>query len=80
METKQDFRKDVDRALDDLEQVAGEVRVKLHLAELDARDAWNTKLEPRLFEARIHAREATAASKAAIDATVKAFRDFAMAL
>ncbi|MBX3232487.1 MAG: hypothetical protein KIT84_16050 [Labilithrix sp.] len=74
METE--FRKEVDKALDDLEQLADEVRVKLHLAELDARDAWSLKLEPRLFEARMHAREATAASKAAIEATAKAFRDF----
>lgn len=75
-----DIRKEVDLALNDLEQVADEVRVKLHLAELDAKTAWNEKLEPRLYEARQHAREASAASKAAIDATMKAFRDFAQGL
>jgi len=80
METKQDFRKDVDSALDDLEQLADQVRVKIHLAELDVRDAWNLKLEPRLFEARVHAKEASAASKAALEATVKVFRDFAQGL
>jgi hypothetical protein len=38
------------------------------------------KLEPRLFEARVHAKEATAASKAAIESTLKAVRDFAASI
>lgn len=80
MPSTNELRKDVDRAMNDLEQLADEVRVRIHLAELDARDAWEKKLEPRLFEARVHAKEATAASKAAIEATVKAFRDFAQGM
>ena len=70
----------VDEALSDLERVTGEIRVKLHLAGMDANVAWNEKLEPRLFEARAHASEAKAASKAAIDQAVKAFRDFAASI
>jgi hypothetical protein len=80
MGTKQDIRKGIDEALDALEQTADEVRVKLHLAGMEATDAWEKQLEPRLFEARRHAREATAASKAAIEETLKAFRDFARAV
>ena len=67
----------IDHALVDLEAVTDEIRVKLHLANLDAKQAWNDKLEPRLFQAREHAREAKDASKAAIDDAVKAFKEFA---
>ena len=78
--TMSELRTEVDRALTDLEQLADEVRVKLHLAELDAKDTWSTKLEPKLFEARVHAKEATNASKAAIHSTIEALRDFAKGL
>jgi len=70
----------VDQALAELETVAGEIRVKLHLAGMDANAAWADKLEPRLFEARVHAREAKDASKAAIEGAVKAFKEFAGSL
>ncbi len=75
--TSQDLRKGIDDALTDLEQIADEIRVKLHLAGMDAADEWKNKLEPRLHAAREHARDATVASKAAIDETVKAVREFA---
>jgi hypothetical protein len=80
MGTKQEIRKGIDEAIDALEKTADEVRVKLHLAGMHATDAWEKQLEPRLFEARRHARQATAESKAAIEETLKAFRDFARAL
>lgn len=76
----QDLKKDIEKAMSDLEQIAEEVRVKIHLAGMDAKDAWATKLEPRLFEARMHAKEASVASEKAIASTVKAFRDFAQGL
>ena len=47
---------------------------------MDANVAWNEKLEPRLFEARGHASVAKAASKAAIEDAVKAFKHFAASL
>jgi hypothetical protein len=75
-----DLRNGIDDALNDLEQVADEVRVKLHLAGMDMTDAWEKQLEPRLVEARQHARDATMASKAAIEDTVQAFREFARAI
>ncbi len=80
MGTKQDLRKAIDEAIDNLEQVAGEVRLKIHLAEMETRDAWEKTLEPRLLAARGHAKEATAASKAAIDETVQAIREFSRVL
>ena len=70
----------IDQALADLEAVTDEIRVKLHLASMDATSTWNDKLEPRLFEARVHASEAKHESKLAIEHAVKAFRDFAASL
>ena len=70
----------IDNALSELETVTDEIRVKLHLANLDATATWNDKLEPRLFRAREHAREAKQASKAAIDDAVMAFKEFAAAI
>ena len=80
MATKTELQNDIDAAIADLEQLADEVCVKLHLAEMDARDVWDKVLEPRLEKARRHAKEATAASKATIDETVLALREFARAL
>jgi hypothetical protein len=70
------IEKEIDNALSELEAVADEVRVKIHLAGMDANDIWNKTLEPRLLKARQHACEAKAASKAAIASTLDAFREF----
>lgn len=80
MATKAKVRKDIEAAIDDLEQLADEVRVKLHLAGMDARDAWDKTIEPRLEQARRHAKEATDASQAAIDDAVTAIRELARTL
>jgi CBS domain-containing protein len=66
----------IEDALAELETLTGEIRVKLHLAGMNANDVWNTKLEPRLFEARKNARVAKEASKAVIHDTIAAFRSF----
>lgn len=78
--TNEKLGKQIDEAIAELETVTDEIRVKLHLAGMDANDAWNEKLEPRLLAARQHAREAKEASKAAIHDTVKAFKAFAASL
>lgn len=70
----------VAHALADLETITEEIELKLHLASMDAKTMWNEKLEPKLHDARAHAREAKTASKAVIDDAVKAFKKFAAAL
>ncbi len=70
------IKKQVDDALSELETVAGEIRLKVHLAGMEATDLWNEKFEPRLLDARRHAREAKEASKVAVESTLRAFRDF----
>ncbi len=78
--TNEKLGKQIDEAIAELETLTDEIRVKLHLAGMDANDAWSKTLEPRLHEARQHAREAKEASQAAIRDTVKAFKSFAASL
>ena len=70
----------IDEALGDLEQLADEIRVKLHLASMDAKQTWETKLEPKLHEARGYAKEAKDASKKAIHDVFAAFKEFSESL
>ncbi len=70
----------LDDLLLDLEQLTEEIELKLKLASMDARDFWQQKLEPRLFEARQHAAQAKAHSKHALEETKKAFDEFARSL
>lgn len=74
---KNSLETSIDSALADLETVADEIRVKLHLAGMDANTTWTEKLEPRLFEARAHAREMKEHSKVAVEEAVKTFKEFA---
>lgn len=70
----------IDGALDEIETLADEIRVKLHLASMDARDVWNRDLSPRLDHAREHAKDAKGASKKAINDTLAALRSFSATL
>lgn len=78
--TQKPLSKQIEEALTELETVTDEIRVKLHLAGMDANDTWSKTFEPRLDDARAHAREAKEASKAAIKDTLKAFKEFASSL
>lgn len=77
---KNSLEESVDLALTGLESLADEIRVKLHLGGMDANVLWKEKLEPRLLQAREHSREARTEAKAAIEDTLKAFKDFAASL
>ncbi|HEY8077336.1 MAG TPA: hypothetical protein VIF62_24590 [Labilithrix sp.] len=44
--------------LEQIERIAQDIRVRLHLASMDAKDAWSKTLEPKVFEAREAARHA----------------------
>jgi hypothetical protein len=73
-------KKAIADARSELETVSDEIRMRVHLAGMDARTTWDESLEPRVAEARRHAKEATAASKAALDATLEMLRRFAGSL
>ncbi len=55
--------------LEELETIAGDVRVRIHLAGMDIKDEWN-KLEPQLLDARTKLGSATDASKKALEELV----------
>lgn len=69
----------VNKSLDELRQLRDEIRVRLHLAGMEARERWN-ELEPRLSDAEVRVREATEAAADAARATLndalKAFHSF----
>jgi hypothetical protein len=64
--------KPIDDLMDEIQTMSDEIRVKIHLAGMDAKTTWR-KLEPRLEEAKAHATNAT-------DSSVHALRDLAKAL
>lgn len=80
MGTKGTLDDTIKEAIDNLEFAADEVRLKLHLASMDARALWERTLEPRLLDARDSAREATEASKKSIEDTLEAVKKFAQEL
>lgn len=77
---KSSLEESLQKSLDELETVTDEIKVKLHLAGMDANKTWDEVLEPKLLAARQHATEAKAAGKKAIDDAVAAFREFAATL
>jgi hypothetical protein len=60
-----DLKDELKKGLDHLQTLRDEVRVRLHLAGLDAKNEWN-KLEPHLFEVEQAAKEASEASRRAL--------------
>ncbi len=64
----------------ELEQLADEIRLKVHLASMDAKDTWNQELEPRLLAARTHAHDAKEAGDRALHEIVRAFKAFSESL
>lgn len=52
-EAKKTLKQDLEDTRDDLRRMADEIRVKLHLAGMDAKDAWE-EIQPRIadFEKR----------------------------
>jgi hypothetical protein len=62
-----------------LQTLRDEVRVRLHLAGMDAKDAWNS-LEPEIEHAEHLAKDATDASRAAIEDVLTKTRDFLKSL
>ncbi|MDH3202767.1 MAG: hypothetical protein OEM15_17910 [Myxococcales bacterium] len=56
-EADKTLKQDLEDTRDDLRRMADEIKVKLHLASMDAKDAWN-EIQPRLedFEQRFDAK------------------------
>lgn len=70
----------LEEALAELEQLTDEIRLKLHLASMEAKEAWTRDLEPRVLAARAHVHDAKEASQRTLLEIAKALRDFSASL
>ena len=75
-----DVKRQVDKAMDELATMRDEIRVRIHLASLEANDKWRHELEPTFERVQMQLREATGAAvekvSDALRELVKAFRVF----
>ncbi len=68
------LRDQVRVSIDQLRALKDEIRLRIHLGGMDARDAW-ARLEPQFDEAERLARNATVLTGRAIDQLVAKFRE-----
>jgi hypothetical protein len=59
--TTQNLKKDLTQTLDQMRTLRDEVRVRMHLAQMEVKDEWN-KLEPHLLDVEKAAEHLTEAS------------------
>jgi uncharacterized protein YhaN len=69
-QTTTELKNEIEKSLDLMRTLRDEVRVKLHLAGMDAKDEWK-KLEPHLTEVERTADKFTEATRAAVSDAVK---------
>jgi hypothetical protein len=77
MANELDLKAEMKKGVDLLRTLRDEVKVKLHLAGMDAKDQW-AKLEPELFKVERAAEQATESSKKLVDdalSRLKSLRD-----
>jgi hypothetical protein len=77
MANELDLKAEMKRGVDLLKTLRDEIKVKLHLAGMDARDQW-AKLEPELSKVERAAEQATESSKKLMDdalTRLKSLRD-----
>jgi predicted nucleic acid-binding Zn-ribbon protein len=78
-DTANDLKTELKKGLSQLQTLRDEVRVKLHLANMDLKDQWN-KLEPHLADVEKKAADATEASRSLINEAVKKLEKFRSSL
>jgi predicted nucleic acid-binding Zn-ribbon protein len=78
-DTANDLKNELKKGLSQLQTLRDEVRVKLHLANMDLKDQWN-KLEPHLADVEKKAADATEASRSLINEAVKKLEKFRSSL
>ena len=78
-DTANELKNELKKSLTTLQTLRDEVRVKLHLANMDLKDQWN-KLDPYLADVEKKAEEATEASRNLIRDAVKKLEQFRASL
>lgn len=74
-----DLKNELKKSLTQLQTLRDEVRVKLHLANMDLKDQWN-KLDPYIADVERKAGEATEASRTLLNEAVKKLENFRASL
>ena len=74
-----DLKNELKKSLTQLQTLRDEVRVKLHLANMDLKDQWN-KLDPYIADVERKAGEATEASRTLLNEAVKRLENFRASL
>jgi hypothetical protein len=69
------LKDEIQKSLDVIHTLRDEVRVKLHLAGMEAKERWS-KLEERLEAVERTAQEATESSRQAVQDTVELLKEF----
>lgn len=73
---KAQYREQIDRGLDELEKLRDEIKLKLHLAEMDAQSAWR-RLEPKLDELETTVqRQGNTVAETTVDFTEELLKSF----
>ncbi len=70
------IKNEVEKNLSKLTTLRDEVKVRLHLVSLEAKQEWSDKLEPRVFEAEQAAKAISEASHNAVADVVGKVEDF----
>jgi hypothetical protein len=75
MHTEQ-LKAEVDKNIEKLATLRDEVKLKLHLASLDAKKEWDDKLAPRVLEAERAAKNVTESSRSTLSELIAKIEDF----
>ena len=70
------IKEEVDKNIEKLATLRDEVKVRLHLASLDAKQEWDEKLSPRMFEVEQAAKNVTESTRSTARELVAKMEDF----
>jgi hypothetical protein len=76
MEATNLIKAEVEKNVSRLAQLRDEVKLKLHLASLEAKSEWEEKLEPRVHEVEQTAKNVSDTSRNAVGEVVQKLEDF----
>lgn len=74
------LKEEIEKKLSHLATLRDEVKVKLHLATLDAKKEWDERLEPRLFEMEQAAKHITEATHGKLSELIGKVEEFLVPL
>lgn len=73
---KEEVDKSIDKSIEKLGMLRDEVRLKLHLASLDAKQEWNETLEPKVFEVEAAAKQITESTRSTARELIARLEEF----